>query len=173
MISKPASSTARAACIPSDSPCITGFTMPSEPFMVFLLAYGSPVFSASGSASISARSRTVLPGPFFRMAISPCPPMFLRMSRSGESFCRCSAINWAVSFSCVESSGFAWRCRYRSSYGARFGRCLSRTAVSDDVSMTNFVRSPRAGRKQALGYIEKRTGVSVVKSWGTPLDRNR
>jgi hypothetical protein len=130
--------------------------MPSEPFMVFVLAYGSPVFSASGSASISARSRTVLPGPFFRIAISPCPPMFLRMSRSDESFCRCSAINWAVSFSCVESSGFAWRCRYRSSYGAKFGRCLSRIAVSDDVSMMMFVRmATQADRKQALDYVEK------------------
>lgn len=125
-----------------DLPCMTGLTMPSVSRMVFLLAYGSPVFSATGSPSISARSRRVFPPPFFRIATSPCPPTFVRMSRSEESLERRSAINRAVSSSCVDNSGFACKCLYRSSYGARSGRYLSKSAVSEERSISQYMSGP-------------------------------
>ena len=54
--------------------CMTGTTLPASSFAVAWLAYGSPVFSATGRASMSARRRSVGPLPFFITATTPKPP---------------------------------------------------------------------------------------------------
>ena len=54
--------------------CITGTSTPASSFATTRLAYGSPVFSSTGSASMSARISTVGPLPFFITATTPKPP---------------------------------------------------------------------------------------------------
>ncbi len=54
--------------------CITWTVSPASFFAVTWLAYARPVFSSTGSASMSARTRTVGPAPFFMTATTPVFP---------------------------------------------------------------------------------------------------
>ncbi len=51
--------------------CITDTSCPAAFFIRTVLAYGSPVFSSTGSASISVRTSSVGPAPFFNSPTMP------------------------------------------------------------------------------------------------------
>jgi len=64
---------------------MTGFSTPSSTSTsVFVLAYGKPVSSLTGKASVSARRRTVGPGPLERIPMRPVPPMEVRTLKEGR-----------------------------------------------------------------------------------------
>ena len=112
----PASTSATAISIavwPSwPQACITG---DSTPMFICLTcdAKGSPVTSATGSASMSARSATTLPGrPPWSRPTTPWPPTPVRTSM--PSLRRCSATSAAVRSSWPDSSGCWWMSRRHS-----------------------------------------------------------
>lgn len=86
--------------------CITGTVLPSESVAVALLAYGAPVASAIGNASMSARSITVGPAPFFSNPTTPVLPTPVVTSNPAAR--RRSAATPAVRVSCIDNSGCEW-----------------------------------------------------------------
>jgi hypothetical protein len=64
----------QVTCMSWPKACITGVSFPSASVAVTVLAYGRPVSSLTGSASMSARSITVGPSPFFSSPTTPVPP---------------------------------------------------------------------------------------------------
>ena len=96
-------------CVSCPQACITGVSCPSMPTAFTLLAKGRPVCSATGSASMSARSITTGPGPLRIMATTPCPPT--PVVTSNPAFFASEAMIPADRFSSPDSSGLAWRSR--------------------------------------------------------------
>jgi hypothetical protein len=72
------------------------------------LAHGTPVSSFTGSPSMSPRTSTVGPAPFFSTPTTPVLPTFsvTSMPRARSSF----ATSAAVCVSMNDSSGFACSC---------------------------------------------------------------
>ena len=105
-------------CISCSQACMAGVGNPSAPCAVTVLAYGRPVFSKMGRASMSARSRIFFPGPFLKMPARPWPPMLVWMVKPPRA-ARCSAQVLEVASSWLESSGFEWKYLYRASYRVR------------------------------------------------------
>jgi hypothetical protein len=69
-------------CISWPHACITGRMTPSVSSIVTLLEYGRPVSSKIGRASMSARTKVVLPGPFLRTPTRPWPPILVVISKA-------------------------------------------------------------------------------------------
>jgi hypothetical protein len=91
--------TSEAVCTSCPQACMT-------PGVV--LAYGSPVSSSSGSASMSARIATTGPGPLRSTATSPVPP---HGRTSAPVPARAAATASCVRCSSPDSSGCWWRSR--------------------------------------------------------------
>jgi len=88
---------------------MTPTSRPSRSRVRTVLAYGSPVRSTIGKASMSARIIRVGPAPFFSSPTTPLPPT---PSVTSSPLARSrSAIFPAVRFSSSDSSGFACRSR--------------------------------------------------------------
>ena len=64
----------QVACMSCPQAWATGTSVPSASIPVAVLAYGSPVASFTGSASMSARSSTVWPSPLSSVATTPVRP---------------------------------------------------------------------------------------------------
>ena len=103
----------QVTCMSWPQACITGVSFPSASVAVTVLAYDNPVASLTGNASMSARSITVAPSPFFSRPTTPVPPTPSVTSKSA-AFSR-SAASRAVRFSCSDSSGWLWMSLYSAS----------------------------------------------------------
>src|SRR5690606_8691952 len=64
----------QAVCTSCPQACMTGCSTPSRAVAVAVDAYGRPVRSRTGRASMSARAMTTGPSPFARTPITPVPP---------------------------------------------------------------------------------------------------
>ena len=90
--------------------CITPVSTPERATALTFDANGRPVCSTTGSASMSARSISTGPGPFFITATTPDLPTF---SVTVKPSLRTSAASLAGErTSCIDNSGLAWRSRY-------------------------------------------------------------
>lgn len=94
--------------------------------MVLVLLYGSPVFSLTGKASMSARNSTVASEPLARTPTTPCPPT--RSWTSKERLFRCREAMEVVRVSWQDSSGSWWISLYVVSEKLKEGRNSSRMA---------------------------------------------
>jgi hypothetical protein len=92
---------------------MTGTLAPAALFATTRLAYGRPVFSSTGSASISVRSITVGPGPLRITATTPVFPT--PVVTSYPSARRRSASFADVCCSWNDSSGLRCKSRYSAS----------------------------------------------------------
>jgi hypothetical protein len=72
--SRVAAPASHVTCMSCPQACITGVSWPSGPVAVAVLAYGNPVASSTGSASMSARSITVGPSPLESRPTTPVSP---------------------------------------------------------------------------------------------------
>ena len=89
--------------------CMTGTSWPARFVTRTVLAYGRPVSSCTGSPSMSPRTSTVGPAPFFSTATTPYPP---NLSVTSAPVVRNSTAILAAVFSSIsESSGWAWKSR--------------------------------------------------------------
>lgn len=66
--------TREVTCTSWPQACITGCSRPSSSVTVAVEAYGRPVRSRTGRASMSARAMTTGPSPLARTPITPVPP---------------------------------------------------------------------------------------------------
>ncbi len=89
--------------------CITPTSRPSSSFARAALAYGRPVASVTGSASMSVRTRSVGPAPLRRTPTTPHPPT--RSVTSNPALRSSAAIRADVRCSWSESSGAPCRVR--------------------------------------------------------------
>ena len=87
---------------------MTPTVRPALSVAVWRLAYGSPVSSVTGSASMSVRTRTTGPGPFFED--SDDAELADARGDPAPAFSSSAAIRRAVSCSWYESSGWVCRC---------------------------------------------------------------
>ena len=115
----------QVTCMSWPQACITGVSFPSASVAVTVLAYGRPVSSLTGSASMSARSITVGPSPFFSSPTTPVPPT-PSVTSNPAAFSR-SAAKPAVRFSCSDSSGWLWMSLYSASRSSSPSRSPPRT----------------------------------------------
>ena len=89
--------------------CMTPLSTPVRLVPRTRLANGRPVCSSTGSASMSARSSRIGPGPFAITATTPVPPtpvVTVKPARRASA-----AMRAALRVSCIDSSGLAWRSR--------------------------------------------------------------
>src|SRR5947209_987616 len=99
-------------CTSCPQACITPTSNPWSFLVRTFEAYGSPVFSSTGSASSSVRSSTTGPLPFFN---TPTMPILPTCSVTSYPTARSLAASVAaVRSSCHDNSGCACRSKYSS-----------------------------------------------------------
>src|SRR4051794_12861387 len=100
----------QVTCTSCPQACMTGTSVPPSVTARATLAYANPVFSSTGRASMSARSRTTGPAPLRSRPTTPVPPTPTVTSKpDAES---CAATSAAVRVSRNPSSGLACRSLY-------------------------------------------------------------
>ena len=94
-------------CTSCPQACESPTVAPAASVAVAVDAYGRPVSSCTGSASMSARHRTVLPWPFARTPTTPPPSRWTSKPHSPSRSAQAAEVrdSWPL------SSG--WACRSR------------------------------------------------------------